>query len=103
MSEQHIPITQAKQNLGELVKRVAYGGEKFVLEFRGKPRAAIISYRDLLRLRCLDATPGSNREALERLKSLGQRIAARTTETFDSVADVEVVRRERDERFSGLP
>ena len=50
MKVQRISITQAKQNLGEVVKRVAYGGERFVLEFRGKPRAALVSWDDLKRL-----------------------------------------------------
>ncbi len=34
----HVSLTEAKQRLGELVKRAAYGGERFVLEFRDKPR-----------------------------------------------------------------
>ena len=43
MGTHHISLTGAKQNLGELVKRTAYGGERFVLEFRGKARAALVS------------------------------------------------------------
>jgi prevent-host-death family protein len=39
--------SEAKQRLGEIVKRVAYGGERIVLEFRGKPQAAIVSIADL--------------------------------------------------------
>jgi prevent-host-death family protein len=47
MMKQTIGLTEAKQQLGELVKRVAYGGERIVLEFRGKPQAAIVSIDDL--------------------------------------------------------
>ncbi|HUF54179.1 MAG TPA: type II toxin-antitoxin system Phd/YefM family antitoxin [Dehalococcoidia bacterium] len=39
--------TEAKQRLGDLVKRVAYGGERIVLENRGKPQAALVSIADL--------------------------------------------------------
>ena len=45
MGTHYISLTGAKQNLGELVKRTAYGGERFVLEFRGKARAALVSAR----------------------------------------------------------
>ena len=38
VTKSRISITEAKQHLGELVKRVAYGGEQIVLEFRGSPR-----------------------------------------------------------------
>ncbi len=46
MSTNRISITEAKQRLGELVKRAAYGGERFLLQFRGKPQAAVVSYAD---------------------------------------------------------
>ena len=57
MGTHHISLTGAKQNLGELVKRTAYGGERFVLEFRGKARAALVSCEDLERLEGIDTGP----------------------------------------------
>ena len=78
MGTHNIPLTEAKQNLGELVKRTAYGGERFVMEFRGKPRAALISIEDLERLQSLDKPQSSQREVLEQLSRLRKRIAART-------------------------
>ena len=102
MSTHRTSLTEAKQNLGELVKRTAYGGDRFVLEFRGKPRAALVSYEDLERLENIDSAPASRRDALEQLKSLGERIRARTDEVFDSVRDLEQVRQERLDQLSGL-
>jgi prevent-host-death family protein len=39
--------TQARQDFAETVNRVAYRGERVVLERRGKPLAAIIPVQDL--------------------------------------------------------
>ena len=102
MATVHISLTEAKQNLGELVKRSAYGGERFILEFRGKPQAAIVSYEDLERLVSLTKKPTPQAEVLERLRVLGEQIAARTDERFDSVEDVRRLRQERDDHLSGL-
>lgn len=58
MKVEHISITNAKQNLGELVRRVAYGRESFTLEFRGKPRAALVSYEDFQKLQGIETSWG---------------------------------------------
>lgn len=46
--------------------------------------------------------PMSHREALERLRRLGARIAARTCERFDSTIDLEGVRQARVNRLQGI-
>lgn len=45
-----ISAAQAKAHLSELVAKVAYGGEQYVIERRGKPLAALVSVEDLERL-----------------------------------------------------
>ena len=102
MNVNHISITEAKQRLGELVKRVNYGGERIVLEFRDKPQAALVSQADLERLERSDDNVERELETLERLRQIGERIAARTSEKFDSVADIERLRQERTDELSGL-
>ena len=57
MSTSRISITEAKQRLGELVKRAAYGGERFLLQFRGQPQAAGWSYADFETLARLKRRP----------------------------------------------
>ena len=45
-----ISAAQAKAKLSELLARVAYGDERYVIERRGKPVAALVSVGDLERL-----------------------------------------------------
>ncbi len=102
MTTNRISITEAKRKLGELVKRAAYGGERFLLEFRGKPQAAVVSYADFEDLQRLEPSAIGQEEVLERLLSLRERIAARTGEAFDSAREVEEVREKRLDRLTGL-
>ena len=97
MKDNHISISEAKGRLGELVKRAAYGKEHFILEFRDKPQAAIVSYESYERLRAMDKE--RHLETLRKLAELRQRIVARTTEKFDAVADIRQIRDERAEQL----
>ena len=45
-----ISAAQAKAHLSDLMAQVAYGGEHYVIERRGKPLAALVSVDDLERL-----------------------------------------------------
>jgi prevent-host-death family protein len=45
-----IGAAQAKARLSELLARVAYGGDRYVIERRGKPVAALVSVDELERL-----------------------------------------------------
>lgn len=45
-----IRATEAKAHLSALMARVGYGGERFVIERRGKPLAALVGVEDLKRL-----------------------------------------------------
>jgi prevent-host-death family protein len=42
-----VSAAQAKAQLSELVARVAHGGERYVIERRGRPLAALVSLGDL--------------------------------------------------------
>ena len=103
MTTNRISITEAKQKLGELVKRAAYGHERFVLEFRGKPQAVIVSCEDFQRLpeEMSRATAGQL-ELLEKMAALRRRIAARTTHEFDAATDLRELRESRIDQISGL-
>ena len=50
-----ISSTEARTVLGELLARAGYGGERFILERRGKPLAALISIKDLQRLESIES------------------------------------------------
>lgn len=45
-----VSAAEAKAKLPELVARVAYAGEKYVIERRGKPLAALVGVADLQQL-----------------------------------------------------
>lgn len=47
---EHISVLEARDRLAEILNRVAFAGEQFVLERRGKPVAALISMDDLAML-----------------------------------------------------
>lgn len=45
-----IKVTEAKAHLSALMSRVGYGKERFVIERRGRPLAALVGIEDLERL-----------------------------------------------------
>lgn len=47
---ERIRVTEAKAHLSALMARVGYGGERFVIERRGRPLAALVGVEDLERL-----------------------------------------------------
>jgi len=100
-AKNHVSLTEAKQRLGELVKRAAYGGERIVLEFRDKPQAAIVSYEDLRRLEADRDSKRYKWETLDRLDAIRERIAARTGKLPDSAEDIARLREERTTYLAG--
>ncbi|MDI6770566.1 MAG: type II toxin-antitoxin system Phd/YefM family antitoxin [Anaerolineales bacterium] len=54
--EKTIGMAETKSNLADLVRQVAYGGERFVLERRGRPMAVLISVEEYKRLKELAGT-----------------------------------------------
>ncbi|SVD65998.1 uncharacterized protein METZ01_LOCUS418852, partial [marine metagenome] len=43
-------VADAKKTLSELMSRAAYNNERFLIQRRGKPTAALVSIEDLARL-----------------------------------------------------
>ena len=110
MSKIQVSMTDLRQKLGDLVNRVAYGGERIVLISRGEPRAVIIGIDDLRRLEQLGAgqVAGSDRytRVLAEARLLRERIQrwqeAHDIEPGDSVEDLRQLREERDDQLAGL-
>lgn len=50
----NIPASELRDNFSEAVNRVAYGGERLILERHGKPAAALVSMEDLELLQTLE-------------------------------------------------
>ncbi len=50
-------VADAKKNLSELMSRTAYNNERFLIQRRDKPMAALVSVEDLARLEKDTAAP----------------------------------------------
>lgn len=59
-----ISSAQAKAQLAALVAQVAYGGEHYIIERRGKPMAALVSVEELERLEQSPAPPEADWDVL---------------------------------------
>lgn len=101
MKTSHVSITEAKQNLGELLKRVAYGGERIALEFRGKPQAALISWQEFQQLQKLEES-GDEANLLDNLKALREKVAHRVGTMPESTEVLREIRKERLNELTGM-
>jgi prevent-host-death family protein len=106
MGEIQVSMTTLRQNLGDLVNRAAYGGERIVLVSRGEPRAAIISITDLRRLEQQSNQDVGYARTLETADTIRERIQrwqeAHNIEPGDSVEILRQLREERDDDLTGL-
>ena len=111
MDEIQVSMTALRQNLGDLVNRAAYGGERIVLVSHGEPRAAIIGIADLRRLEQTASTEVSEQRdqfghALEAADRVRERVRRwqedRGIEPGDSAEDLRHMREERDDGLLGL-
>ena len=119
----HVSLTNAKQHLGELIKRCAYGGERFIIEFRGKPVAELHGFVGVGALAVAETAPAyrassaviamaphritkaeqaRQRGILERLTALRKEIEARVGTLPDSAELIREMREERDKQLLGL-
>ena len=101
MKTTHISLTQAKQRLGELVKRSAYGGERFVIEFRGKATGVVISYNGAID-EDVESRKQRGLKALEELREFRERLKAKYGVFPDSAELIREAREERDNQILGL-
>ena len=65
------------QRMGELVSKIRNAGERFIVERRGMPVAAVVSIDDLARLETLGGNPPARRSKQERIAALERAGAVR--------------------------
>ena len=65
------------QRVGEVLSKIRYAGERFIIERRGTPVAAVVSIEDLKRLETLSGAPPSLRGKQERIAALERAAAVR--------------------------
>jgi prevent-host-death family protein len=106
MADTQVSMSEARQQLARLVNRVAYGGERIMLEAHGEPKAALVSIEDLERLQAEPAARPSATDVLQRLAALreriGQRMEAAGIQPGDSTEMIRQMREERDDEIGGL-
>ncbi len=99
-----VSVAEARRNLAQLVTRVAYTGERVVVERHGKPVLALVSYADLIRLQALEQSETQRegwRRALDEARAASAEILAeRKGEYLPSSADI--IRESREERTDEL-
>jgi len=85
-----VTATEAKNNLGQLLRRVAENGEEIVIERQGRPRAVIISVEDYARYKAA-AEQQRRSEALAWLREFEVRQRERnkdlTDDQIEEIAD----------------
>jgi prevent-host-death family protein len=110
VNEIEVTMTELRQDLGHLVNRAAYGGDRIVLVAHGQPKAAIIGFDDLARLKDLEDEATAEHEDARQALTLADVIAERIrgwqgshgVEPEDSVETLRQLREARDDELSGL-
>ncbi len=106
--ERVVTVVEAKRDFSELMARVAYSGERLVVERHGKPMVAWISYDDLRRLEQLEQQGAALQErrlaGLKLAKQSRRRIAdERANELLPDSADIlNSLREQRIDDLTGL-
>lgn len=100
-----ISVNEARAHFSDVLARVAYGGERVIIQRRGRPFAALISIDDLRKLEALESEAETRKAA--RVKALAaaaavreQILAERHGEPLPDAADI--ITRLREERFDEL-
>ena len=100
-----IGMTKAKSKLSELVGQVAYGGQQFILERRGRPMAVLISLEEYRRLQELEQTVRGQplspelRQRQEGLVSEARRLRARLGDPVEGLAELMSSQPAEDDEF----
>lgn len=88
-----VSAAEAKAHLSELMAQVAYGGQRVIIERRGKPMAALVSIDELRRL---EREAPADVGALGALALLGAWADAVSDEEIDALVEHIYAERERD-------
>ena len=85
-------VADAKRNLSELMSRAAYNNERFLIQRRGKPMAALVSIEDLAWLEKEPVAPKgllAPMAEFEELESMVEEIYRQREQAQDRPVDLE--------------
>ncbi len=108
MKSTPVPAMDLRRRAGELLSRIRYAGECFIIEKNGEPVAALIGIEDLHRLERLEKQ--NQEERVERQQALAMAQAVREAVLArrggaplpDTTDDLRRMREERSGGFSSL-
>lgn len=99
-------VAEARKQFSELIARVAYTGERVIIERRGKPMMALVSIEDLQRLERManvqELVRQQRRAGLEQARAFREEIRKQGAPRTDVVEDIYRLREERDRELSDL-
>lgn len=103
---ERVNVAEARKQFSELVARVAYTGERVIIERRGKPMMALVSMADLERLQQLSNEHELIRQqrlaGLARARALREELRQGGAPVSNVVEDIYRLREERDRELSDL-
>jgi prevent-host-death family protein len=106
MTMERVNVAEARKQFSELVARVAYTGERVIIERRGKPMMALVSMEDLHRLEQLSNEHELIRQqrlaGLARARVFREELRQRGAPVSDVVEEIYRLREERDRELSDL-
>ena len=104
-----INAAELHQRVGEILAKIRYTGDRYIIERRGVPVAAVISIEDLERLQNLGGTSSTkqvedSKTRLERAAALRRLILAQRRGKLmpDSADTIRQLREERGHNVAGL-
>lgn len=91
-----VSVGEAKARLSSLINAVAYGGERIVIQSRRRPKAALVSVKDLSRLEGAHSLPPSKAQRLLALAQADRvRKALEGLKLTDAAEDLVRIRKKR--------
>jgi prevent-host-death family protein len=99
MTTMKISVRKARESFSEIINKVAMTGERVVITSKNKPKAAIVSLKDMESLEDKSLKRARRLAHLERLKEIRQKLAKKGI-VSDSVATLRRIREERTDYLS---
>ena len=103
-----VSVNEARAQFSELMAKVAYGGQRVVVERRGKPLVVWISVEELHRMEELESNPDHRRAARSRALVAAAAVRERIqiersgTQLPDAVDVIAHLREERIDELAGV-
>lgn len=93
-----LSIGETKARFSSLINAVAFGGERVLIQSRGRPKAALVSVEDLRRV---EGTPSRPSKAQRRLALAQADRVRKVLQGLKLTDSVEELRRLREDRLGG--